>query len=67
MYETLRMRGVERGGELHEEIDSAFRFERARFLKEVSQVGPDYEVHHEEEQAVVLSCVMDPDYVRMLD
>ena len=67
MYQALRVRGVERGGELHQQIDSPIWLERPRFLKKVSQVGPVDKVHDEEQQALVLSGVMDPDYVGMLD
>src|SRR5262249_49331661 len=67
MHESLRVRSVERRGDLSADRDGWRRLERALCAQERTEVGPVYEPHREVDAAVDVAGVVDWNDVRMLE
>ena len=65
--EALLVRRVERLGDLGEEVDGSLRIERTAFGDDLGEVGALDVAHGEEEDAVVLACLVDRDDVRVVE
>jgi hypothetical protein len=65
--EALLVRGVERLGDLGEELDRALRLERPLLGDDLGQVRALHVAHREEEDAGLLSCLVDGDDVRVIE
>ena len=65
--EALLVRGVERLGDLGEELDRALRLERTVLRDELGEVGALDVAHGEEEHAVLLARLVDGDDVRVVE
>ena len=65
--EPLRVRGVERVGDLRGDRDRARRLERALATQQRLQVGPVDVAHRDEEAAVGLARLVDRDDVRVVE
>ena len=51
VHQPLFVGGVERGGDLPDDRDGPFRFERPTLVKEGAEVGPFHVAHRDEEVA----------------
>ena len=67
MDEPLLVRGVERLGDLREEVDRPLRLECAVLGDDLREVGALDVAHREEEDTVLLSRLVDRDDVRMVE
>ena len=66
MNQPAAVGGVERGGELLEQLDCPVRLDRPVLDQHLAQVGAGDVIHHEEQHPLVLAGVVDPDDVRVV-
>ncbi len=67
VHETLLVGGVERLGNLREEVDGALRLQCSVLGDDLRQIGSFDVAHREEEDAVLLPRLVDRDDVRMVE
>jgi hypothetical protein len=67
VHEAVRVRGVESGGDLGDEVRRARRFQRGLARDDLLQRRPVDVLHGDVQQAVVLADVIHGQHVRMLD